>query len=289
MTGGTPEAQQINRRLAEGAQAAGIALGLGSFRAALVAPDLAGTFTVRRFAPDVLLFANIGAAQLETCVSLDDCRRLVDDLGADALVVHLNPLQEALQADGDTDWTGRLAMIESLCQALHVPILAKEVGWGISGPVARRLVDAGVAAIDVAGAGGTSWSQVEMYRAPDDRRRRLCAAFADWGIPTATALASARTALPSTPLIASGGLRGGLDLAKAIALGADLGGLAGPFLKAAAVSAQAVFELATELADTLRTAMFCISAGDLASLKGTQALRRGPASSDPEGVLHESG
>jgi isopentenyl-diphosphate delta-isomerase len=139
--------------------------------------------------------------------------------------------------------------------------------------VARRLVDAGVAVIDVAGAGGTSWSQVEMYRAPTERRRRLCAAFADWGIPTAETLVEVRAALPHTPLIASGGLQSGMDLAKVLALGAELGGLAGPFLKAANVSAQAVADLAAEVADVLRTVMFCLGIPDVQALKGTPALR----------------
>jgi isopentenyl-diphosphate delta-isomerase len=154
--------------------------------------------------------------------------------------------------------------------------VAKEVGWGISADVARRLVEVGVSAIDVAGSGGTSWSQVEMYRAPTEQRRRLCAEFAHWGTPTAEAVAKVRAALPDIPLIASGGLRSGMDLAKSLALGADLGGLAGPFLKAANVSAQAVSELAAELADMLRIAMFCSGITSIQDLKGTPALRSRP-------------
>jgi isopentenyl-diphosphate delta-isomerase len=185
MTGGTSEAQRINRHLAEGAQAAGIAMGLGSLRAAIEAPHLADTFRVRDLAPDVLLFANLGVAQLNTGFGVRECQRAVELAEADALYLHLNPLQEALQLDGDTDWRGLLTKVETVCREVGVPVVAKEVGWGISAEVARRLVDAGVAAIDVAGSGGTSWSQVEMYRAPTERRRRLCAQFADWGIPTA--------------------------------------------------------------------------------------------------------
>jgi len=273
MTGGTSEAQRINLHLAEGAQAAGIAMGLGSLRAALEAPHLADTFRVRHLAPDVLLFANLGAVQLNTGVTVDDCRRAVDLVEADALILHLNPLQEALQAEGDTNWAGLLDRIAAVCRALPVPVVAKEVGWGISAGVARRLAEAGVAAVDVAGAGGTSWSQVEMYRAPTERRRRLCARFADWGIPTAQAVVDVRAALPDVPLIASGGLRTGLDLAKVLALGADLGGLAGPFLKAANVSAQAVADLAGEVADELRIILFSLGLPDVASLKGTPELR----------------
>ncbi len=273
MTGGTAEAQRINLHLAEGAQAAGIAMGLGSLRAAIEAPHLADTFRVRHLAPDILLLANLGAAQLNTGFGLEECRRAVDLVEADALILHLNPLQEALQSDGDTDWRGLLAKIEAVCRGLGGAGHGQRGGLGHFGQVARQLVDAGVAAIDVAGAGGTSWSQVEMYRAPTERRRRLCAQFADWGIPTAEALVEVRAALPDVPLIASGGMRSGMDLAKVLALGADLGGLAGPFLKAANVSAQAVAELADEMADVLRTMMFCLGIRDVEALKGSPALR----------------
>ena len=273
MTGGTAEAYRINLHLAEAAQAAGIAMGLGSLRAALEAPHLMDTFRVRRVAPDILLFANLGAVQLNTGMSVDDCRRAVDGTEADGLILHLNALQEALQEEGDTDWRGLLTKIAAVCATLQVPVIVKEVGWGISGAVARRLVEAGVAAIDVAGAGGTSWSQVEMYRAPDERRRRLCAALSDWGLPTAQALRSVRTVLPDVPLIASGGLRTGMDVTKAIALGADLAGLAGPFLKAADRSAAAVVSLAAEIGDVLCTAMFALGIASIAALRGTSALQ----------------
>jgi isopentenyl-diphosphate delta-isomerase len=273
MTGGTAEAQRINYHLAEGAQEAGIAMGLGSLRAALEAPHLADTFRVRHLAPDILLFANLGAAQLNTGFTVAQCQMAVEVTEADALILHLNPLQEALQADGDTDWRGLLGKIEAVCRQVEVPVVAKEVGWGISAPVAEQLVEAGVAAVDVAGAGGTSWSQVEMYRAPTERLRRLCSQFEDWGIPTATALVEVRAALSDVPVIASGGLRTGMDLAKVLALGADLGGLAGPFLKAASKSAEAVNELAAEMADVLRTVMFTLGIGEVRSLQGTAALR----------------
>jgi isopentenyl-diphosphate delta-isomerase len=272
MTGGTDEAQRINYHLAEGAQAAGIAMGLGSLRAAIEEPGLADTFRVRHLAPDILLLANLGAVQLNTGYGLEECRRAVDLVRADALILHLNPLQEVLQVEGNTNWRGLLAKIEAICRGLKVPVVVKEVGWGISAEVARRLVDAGVAAIDVAGAGGTSWSQVEMYRAPSERWRRLCAAFADWGTPTAEALAQVRAALPDTPVVASGGLRNGVDLAKVLALGADLGGMAGPFLKAAYSSAEAVVALADETAEVLRRVMFCLGIATIPTLKGTPAL-----------------
>ena len=273
MTGGTREALRINRNLAEGAEAAGIALGLGSLRLALEEPQAAKTFQVRPVAPSVLLLANLGAAQLGRGVGIAECARAVELVEADGLILHLNPLQEALQEEGDTDWRGILTRIEGVCRSLPVPVIVKEVGWGISAGVVRSLADAGVAAIDVAGAGGTSWSQVEMHRATGPRLRRVCAAFAGWGIPTAEALVEARAAVPDLPLIASGGLRDGIDLAKALALGADLGGMAHPFLQAGNLSAAAVAELAAEVTAVLRTAMFCLGIRQISSLKGTPALR----------------
>ena len=276
ITGGTAEAQRINLHLAEGAQATGIAMGLGSLRAALEAPHLADTFRIRSLAPDILLFANIGAAQIDADLDSSACQRVVDLAEADALIIHLNPLQEALQAKGDTDWRGVLGSIESICRWLDVPVVVKEVGWGISASVARRLANAGVSAIDVAGAGGTSWSQVEMHRAPTKRLRRLSEQFADWGIPTAESLVEVRAALPELPLIASGGLRSGIDLAKTLALGADLGGIAGPFLQAANDSSGAVVSLAQEIGDVLRTVMFCLGVSDIQSLKQGSLLRTLP-------------
>jgi isopentenyl-diphosphate delta-isomerase len=273
MTGGTAEAQRINLHLAEGAQAAGIAMGLGSLRAALESPQVADTFRIRRIAPDILLFANLGAAQIKGDSGADACQRAIDLTEADAVFIHLNPLQEALQVHGDTDWRGVLSSIERICQKLGLPVIVKEVGWGLSADVARQLAEAGVSAIDVAGAGGTSWSQVEMHRAPNRRLRRLSEEFADWGLPTAESLVEVRAALPEIPLIASGGLRSGMDLAKALALGADLGGIAGPFLQAANNSPTAVTELAREISDVLQTAMFCLGIREISSLKNAPVLR----------------
>jgi isopentenyl-diphosphate delta-isomerase len=267
MTGGTPAAGQINRALAQASQEAGVAMGLGSLRAALEDPSVAETFQVRRLAPDVLLLANLGAVQLNYGYGPDHCRRAVDLVEADALVLHLNALQEALQPEGDTDFSGLLAKIEKVCAALPVPVIAKEVGWGISAGDARRLLHAGVAAIDVAGAGGTSWSQVEMHRTKDPTAARLAAAFVGWGIPTADAVREVRRELPMVPLIASGGLRSGTDIAKSIALGADLGAMAGPFLKAAAESEEAVVQAISGVVSELRLVMFATGSGDLPALR----------------------
>jgi isopentenyl-diphosphate delta-isomerase len=197
----------------------------------------------------------------------------VEMIEADGLILHLNPLQEALQPEGNTDFSGLLAKIEEVCRELSVPVIVKEVGWGISEQVARRLADSGVAAIDVAGAGGTSWSEVEMHRADSQTLRRIAAAFADWGIPTAESIQMARQGAPELTLIASGGIRTGVEAAKAIALGADAVALATPFLQPATVSPEAVGEKVREILEELRTAMFCVGAKELAVLKSTPLQR----------------
>jgi len=267
MTGGTPEARAINQRLAEAAQAAGIGMGLGSQRAAVQDPALADTYQVRRVAPDILLLANLGAVQLNYGYGPDECRHAVEMVEADALILHLNPLQEALQPEGDTRFSGLLTKIGKICRALEVPVVIKEVGWGISERVARQLASAGVAAIEVAGAGGISWSQVEMHRARDELQRQVAAAFADWGIPTVESLLMTRRGAPELLAIASGGIRDGIQMAKAIALGATACGVAGPFLRAASKSIPAVSDLITVLVTQLRVAMFAAGAIDIPALQ----------------------
>jgi isopentenyl-diphosphate Delta-isomerase len=256
MTGGTPEATGVNQVLARVAQQHGVALGLGSGRALLEDPGALSSFDVRDMVPAVPLLANLGAVQLLRGVSPADCARLVDLLRADALVLHLNALQEALQDGGDVNFTGLLAGIERLCARLGVPVVVKEVGWGIPPDDVRRLFGAGVVAVDVAGAGGTSWSEVERHRA-GAAMARTAGAFRDWGLPTAEAVRRARDASPGGTIIASGGIRGGIDAAKAIVFGADLVGLAGPFLRAAAAGEAQAMNLATEIVDVLRVTMFC--------------------------------
>jgi isopentenyl-diphosphate delta-isomerase len=272
MTGGTAQAGEINRNLAIAAQSSGIAMGLGSQRAAIEDPGLADTFNVRGLAPDVLLFANLGAVQLNYGYGADEAQRAIDMIEADALVLHLNALQEAVQPEGDTNFSGLLPQIEAVVGSVTVPVIAKEVGWGISASVATRLVEAGVAVIDVAGAGGTSWSQVEMHRAAEAKQAELAFRFVDWGIPTTEAVQQVRAALPDVPIIASGGLRGGLDLAKSIALGAQLGGMAGPFLRAAAESSQAVSDLIDQTLQELRVCMFATGSRDLDALSSAKLL-----------------
>lgn len=272
MTGGTEQAQQINQRLAAVAQHYGLAMGVGSQRVAIEKPEVAPTFAVRAIAPDIPLFANLGAVQLNYRYGLAECQRLVDLLEADALILHLNPLQECVQAGGDTNFRGLLDKIAALCAHLPVPVIAKEVGNGISAAMAQKLLAAGVSAIDVAGAGGTSWAKVEGERSPNALQRRLGTTFADWGLPTAECLVQVRRSLPEVPLIASGGLRNGLDAAKALALGADVAGLAWPFLQAACDSEAALFELADLLVAELTTVMFCTGSATVADLRRSQVL-----------------
>jgi isopentenyl-diphosphate delta-isomerase len=272
MTGGVEGGWELTRRLASAAQALGVAIGVGSQRAAIEDASLARWYRVRNVAPDVLLFANLGAVQLNYGYGIAECRRAVDMIGADALILHLNPVQEALQPEGNRGWSGLLSRIAAVCDAIEVPVVVKEVGFGISGRVARLLADAGVAAIDVSGAGGTSWSAVEYHRASNDRIRRMSETFIDWGTPTATSLRMAREAVPDVPLIASGGLRTGLDAAKAVALGADLAGFAAPMLRAAAEGEDAAIELLATIADELRLAMFGAGAGTIEALRSADLM-----------------
>jgi isopentenyl-diphosphate delta-isomerase len=273
MTGGSERAEIINRKLAEAANAAGIAMGLGSQRAAVERADLERTFYVRDVAPDLLLFANLGAVQFNYGYGVDQCRRAVDMAQADALILHFNVLQEAVQPEGDGNFKDLLPKIEAVCKTVGVPVIAKEVGWGFSEKTAHRLANAGVSAIDVAGSGGTSWSEVEYHRAPTAFHARVARSFADWGIPTAESVQYAKKGAPNLAIFASGGLRDGIDIAKCIALGATLGGMAGPFLKAADHSVEAVSELIRETDRQIRVAMFCTGAKDVTALQHTELIK----------------
>jgi isopentenyl-diphosphate delta-isomerase len=268
MTGGTEQARQINRGLAQAAQRFGLSMGVGSQRVGIEHPELMNTFKVRKVAPDILLFANLGAIQLNYSYTIEHCQAAVDTLGADVLILHLNPLQEALMADGNTKFKGLLTKIEKVCRSIGVPVVVKEVGWGISASVARQLVDAGVQGIDVAGAGGTSWSQVEKHRSSDQASREIAEAFKEWGIPTAQALVEVREAFPEIPLIASGGVRNGVEGAKCLALGANLVGMARPFLQAVSESEVALDERIRVFTQQLRISMFAVGAKNLDELSG---------------------
>lgn len=268
MTGGSERAGELNRRLAAACQQLGLGMGLGSQRAMLERPELLPTFAVRDVAPDILLVGNVGAVQLNYGVTIDDCKRLVDSVGADALAVHLNVLQELVQPEGDRDWRGLKAKVAALVRDLHVPVLLKETGCGIGPDLARWARDIGVAAIDVGGTGGTSWGWIEGFRAADPLWQALGATFRDWGLTTSEAVQQVRAAVgPDFPLVATGGVRTGLDVATALALGADVAGMALPFFRAADHDAAEPARLARRIIAELKIAMTCSGVGSLAALR----------------------
>lgn len=270
MTGGAELSGTINRNLAAAAQQLGIGMMLGSQRIMLdsaLGERAADSFTVRDVAPDVLLFGNIGLAQL-TKTAVPDLAKALDRVGADALAVHTNPLQEAMQHNGDTDFSGSLSRLRAAADTIGHPVLLKEVGHGIGGAAAAELVggegELPVAGIDVAGAGGTSWSRVEQFvRYGELRYPHL----ADWGVPTARAIVEVREVLPAIPLVASGGIRTGMDAAKAIALGADVVAVARPLLPAAIESSAAVVDWLQPFIDELRVCLHGCGAANLADLR----------------------
>src|SRR5882724_3732228 len=266
MTGGFDLARQVNRNLAAAAQRLGLAMGVGSQRVAIEEPSVAESFQVRDVAPDILLLGNLGAVQLNYGYTVEHCRRAVAMIGADGLILHLNVLQEAVQPEGNRNFKGLSAKIAAVCRELEVPVLAKEVGNGISVNAAVRLVPAGVKAIDVAGRGGTSWSAVEAQRAVK-QGEQPGRTFADWGIPTGEALVSVRQALPDIALIASGGIRTGLDIAKSIALGADIAAIGQPLLAAALESSDKAVGFLSGVIHELKISMLCVGAANLAELR----------------------
>lgn len=264
MTGGTGDASRINRNLAAAAQRAGIAIGVGSQRKAIEDPAQVKSFQIRSEAPDVPILANLGAVQLNYGFGLDECRRAVEMIQADALVLHLNPLQEALQPEGQTNFKGLVDKIASIVDELGVPVLAKEIGCGLSLEAARRLKQAGVEILDTAGLGGTSWARIEASRAGDVD---LGEVFAPWGVSTPRSIRDLKK-LGGLTIIGSGGIRNGLDAAKAIAMGADLVGMAQRFLEAANQSAERAEECAAKVVRELEIAMFCVGAASVEELQG---------------------
>ncbi len=275
MTGGTEAAGVINRNLAAGAERTGIAVAVGSQRKALEDPAKADTFRVRDLAPSVPLLANLGAVQLNYGMGVRECRQVVEMIQADALILHLNPLQEAIQPEGQCNFAGLLPKIGEVVRGLGVPVVVKEIGCGISGRTAQDLAGQGVHILDTAGVGGTSWARIEAQRAGDVEIGEI---FAGWGIPTPQSIREVRQALrqvPGATVIASGGIRNGIDAAKAIALGADLVGMAYPFLAAATESAERVADKVRRVVQELRICMFCLGVKTVAELKNVD-LRKGP-------------
>ncbi|MDX1631754.1 MAG: type 2 isopentenyl-diphosphate Delta-isomerase [Thermoanaerobaculia bacterium] len=254
MTGGTEEAARINRNLARAAESTGVALGVGSQRKALEDPSQVSTFQVRDQAPGIPLLANLGAVQLNYGYGIEECRRAVEMIEADALVFHLNALQEAIQPEGQCDFSSLLPKIGTVAAELEVPVIAKEIGCGLDRATGEALVAQGVRILDSAGRGGTSWARIEGARSADASLGDL---FGEWGIPTPTAIRELRE-IPGVTVIGSGGLRTGLHAAKALALGADLVGMAQPFLEPALESPEAVGERIRRILTELEVAMFCL-------------------------------
>jgi isopentenyl-diphosphate Delta-isomerase len=273
MTGGFDLARQVNRNLAAAAQRLGLAMGVGSQRVAIEEPSVADSFEVRDVAPDILLLSNLGAVQLNYGYTVDHCRRAVEMIGADGLILHLNVLQEAVQPEGNRNFKSLSEKIADVCRKLEVPVVVKEVGSGISAEVALRLKQAGVKAIDVAGKGGTSWYAVEAQRAAKQGKSAETT-FADWGIPTDEALIAVRQAVPGLQIVASGGIRTGLDIAKSIALGADMAAFGQPLLATALESPEKVVEFIAGIIHEIKITMLCVGAKNLDALKKIPLVRR---------------
>ena len=274
MTGGTPRAGELNRRLALAAEACGVGFALGSQRKMIGDPSTRATYAVREAAPRLpLLFGNVGAVQLNYGVGVPEIRRLIDGVGCDAFFFHLNPLQEAIQPEGDTRFSGLVSKLRAVVPELGVPVLLKEVGAGISRTTALKIRELPVAGVEVSGTGGTSWSKIESLRTTDPVQRSTGELFARWGIPTPESIAICRSVLPDRVVIASGGIRNGIEVAKAIALGADAAALALPFLRAADESVEAAVLAIRRVVEELRTTMFVTGCRTIPELAQRTLLR----------------
>ena len=274
ITGGAKIAEKINKNLAIAANDLGLAMGVGSQRAAIEDKTLESTYNVRDVAPNIPLIGNLGAIQFSNNeYNIKDAKNALNFIDADALAIHLNPLQEATQPEGDLDFKNDKTAIKDLCQNLGKPVIVKETGAGISREVAISLEKSGVAIIDIAGLGGTSFSAVESYR--DSEKQPIGTVFKNWGIPTAVSIIEV-TKSTNIPIIASGGIRSGIDIAKAICLGANYTGLALPLLKAATKSAKDVKIVLQKIIHELKTAMFLVGAKNLDELKTKDIIITGP-------------
>ncbi|MBP7213621.1 MAG: type 2 isopentenyl-diphosphate Delta-isomerase [Anaerolineaceae bacterium] len=268
MTGGSGKTKHFNQIFAQAANQFNIAMGVGSQRAALLHEGLSETYSiVRKEAPNALLIANLGVSDLNYGFGLAECQRAVDMLEADALFLHINALQECLQPEGNTDFSNLLSKIEQICSKISVPVIAKEVGCGIDRQTAKALVDVGIKGIDVAGLGGTSWAAVEMYRQTDPLKRELCQSYRTWGLPTAKALEDIANLPEDIVKISSGGLRNGLDLAKSIAMGANLGGFATKFIHSANDGYESLHNTIKLILEELKLALFLTGSSKLQALK----------------------
>ena len=268
MSGGVREADKMNRILAEAAEACQVALGLGSMRIALEQQSARSSFKLRRIAPTIPILANIGGTQLIQRNGISDALRCIELAEADGIYIHLNALQELLQPGGDTNWRGVSAAIKEIADSSPVPVFVKEVGHGISANSAQKLIDLGVSWIDVAGAGGTSWSQIEHIRSGKEG----ISAFAEWGVKTREAIEAIRNNGNSCKLVGSGGLRNGLDVAKVIRIGADIGAAAQPFLEPARTSVDKTIQIIKSWEKEMKIAMFSTGSKNLVELKTAKLL-----------------
>jgi len=278
MTGGTAKAEKINAAIAKAVEQLGLGMGLGSQRAAIENPKLEKTFSIaRKNAPTAFLIANLGGPQLVQGYGLKEARKAVEMIEANALAIHLNPLQEAIQPEGETKFKGLTEKIGEIAAELDVPVIVKETGAGIAAEEAKKLESVGVKGIDVAGAGGTSWAAVEYYRAKKAKNsflERLGEAFWDWGIPTAVSLVEVVQSV-SIPVIASGGIRDGVQAAKALALGASLSSLSSPILKQAVKGPEEVKKTLEHIIEELRNAMFLVGADSIEKLRNVPLIITG--------------
>lgn len=275
MTGGSTETARLNQTLATAAEASKVAIAVGSVRAGIENPSFTETYNLRTWAPHALIFSNLGAVQLNYGFGVDSCKRAIEIAGADGIFLHLNALQEALQSNGDLNWSGILRKIEEVAHALEKPVLVKEVGWGINSQTLKALENAGVAAVDVAGAGGSSWSQVEMFRQTDPKLRRIAGDFRTWGLTTVECLTDIfKDGKPGIPIIASGGLRNGIDLAKGLALGASLGGFARALLLAASEGLEALNDELEFIKRELKIALFACGVARIADCDQSMIYQR---------------
>lgn len=265
--------ERINRGLAGIANDFGLGMAVGSQRIAIEDGALEDGFRIRRYAPNILLLANLGAVQLNYNYSVDECRRAIDMIEADALVLHLNPMQEVFQIEGNTDFSGLLKKIEEVCSSVKYPVIVKEIGYGISATVAKKLQNAGVYGIDVAGAGTISWSCLESKRSSDIVVKNAASAFMDWGNSTVDCIKSIAEMGKKIKIIASGGVRNGVDIAKSIALGADICGNASDFLQKITISHSDCENFVESLILELKTAMLCVGCGNIQELKSAKLLK----------------
>lgn len=273
ITGGTDSGKKINKNLARACQKMGVALGLGSQRILLTCPEVINTFYVRDEGPDVFLLGNIGIHHIKE-FGIEACKKIVRHVKADGLAVYLNPLHEIAQEKGNPEYGGLQKILKDFCEEFPFPVIIKETGNGISFNTAQRLKDIKISAIDTAGAGGTSCIIMEYYLQNNNLRKNILKPFFNWGISTADSLVDVRKVFPSLPVIASGGIRNGMECAKAISLGADLAGMALPFLQPATVSAEEVEEKLMEIIEQFKIAMFCAGAKNIQELKKIPLINR---------------